>query len=253
MKIEVLDGIVVLRMQAGKANAMSISFLESLDGLLTTLETQHKEAKCIVFTGYEKFFSAGLNLLELWDYDEAQLKAFFHLFSTVFLRWVKLPQLVIAAINGNAIAGGAILAQTADYRIMAQGDFKIGVNEVNLGIPFPKQVLDIVKQRVPATSYFEVFYQGRLYNPEAALKIGFIDEVCSADQLETRALSLAQELNQKSRAALQCVKRDLAVIDIARQELLAKDGDQEFLDIWFSPETRATLGAMVEALKAKKR
>jgi enoyl-CoA hydratase/carnithine racemase len=251
MHIEYKDKIAIVRMQLGKANAMGTDFLSSLSKVLDQL--QEKPTGCVVLTGYDRFFSAGLNLPELWEYDRFQLTQFLEQFSTVFMRLMKVPQVVIAAINGNAIAGGAILAQTADYRIMAKGDIKIGVNEIQVGIPFPRQVLEIVKDRIPNRSYFDVFYRGVLFNPEEALKVGLIDEVSEPTALEERAISLAQEMAAKNWEALACIKRDLCASKMEKLEMLGRLGDSDFINIWFSEDTRARMGAIIESLKAKKK
>src|SRR5207253_3584377 len=138
-------------------------------------ELQKQPVGCVILTGYEKHFSTGLNLLELWEYDRAQMTQFLQQFCTVFMKVVRLPQVIVAAINGNAIAGGAILAQTADYRIMARGEARIGVNEINVGIPFPRQALEIIKSRLPRQYYFDAIFRGLLFTPDEALKIGFLD------------------------------------------------------------------------------
>lgn len=251
MQIEYREKVAIARMQLGKANAMGADFLSGLSKMLDQL--QEKPAGCVVLTGYDRFFSAGLNLLELWEYDRFQLSQFLDNFSSVFMRLMKMPQVLIAAINGNAIAGGAILAQTADYRIMARGDIKIGVNEIQIGIPFPRQVLEIVKDRLPNHSYFDAIYRGTLFSPEDALKVGFVDELCDATALEERALSLAQEIASKNWDALACIKRDLSASKLEKLEMLGRLGDSDFINIWFSEDTRTRMGALVEALKAKKK
>ncbi len=251
MNIEQHDGVALLRMQTGKANAMSASFLNALDQALD--ELYRKKTGAVVLTGYEKHFSAGLNLLELWEYDRSQLTQFLERFSSVFLKLMRLPQVMIAAINGNAIAGGAILAQTADYRLMARGDFRIGVNEINVGLPFPRQVLEILRERLPRASHFDAFYRGLLYAPDEAQKVGFIDEVCAPNELEARAMAIAQELAGKDREALARIKHGYTAFHIERLEMLSRLGDSEFIDIWFSDECRARMGAIVESLKAKKK
>lgn len=251
MKLENKDGVLWLRMEAGKANAISDSFLTALDGLLDELHGNTSPA--LILTGYDRHFSAGLNLLELWEYDRMQLTHFLEKFSGVFLKLVRLPQVIIAAINGNAIAGGAIIAQTAEYRIMAQGDARIGVNEVQLGIPFPRQVLEIVKARLPYTSHFDAIYRGMLFGPEEALKIGFVDEVCVANELEDRAFKLAKEFSTMSFEAVSRIKRDMSAFHVEKLEMLGRLGDTDFIDIWFSPDTRKRLGTVVDTLKAKKR
>jgi enoyl-CoA hydratase len=251
MKIEYRGEIGIFRMQAGKANAFSAAFLASLDEKLDEIIEQ--PVNCLVVTGDEKNFSAGLNLIELWDYDRMRLTQFLERFSSVFMKVLKLPSIVIAAVNGNAIAGGAILALLADYRIMARGESRIGVNEIDVGIPFPPQVLEIVKQRLPRPSYFDAIYRGLLYKPDEALKAGFVDEVCEPSMLEERAISLAQEMALKSRSSLASIKHHLHALDVEKLEMIGRLGNSDFIDIWFSEDTRSRMGALVEALKAKKR
>jgi enoyl-CoA hydratase/carnithine racemase len=251
MKIEYRGEVGILRMQAGKANAMSPSFLSLLDQKFD--ELQERPVTCLILTGDDKNFSAGLNLIELWEYDRIQLAQFMEQFAATFVRLIRLPFAVIAAINGNAVAGGAILAQLADYRIMARGDARIGVNEINVGIPFPQQALEIVKSRLPRSSYFDAIYRGLLFTPDEALKYGLIDEVCEPTDLEQRAFALAEELAAKNRVALTSIKHNLAAFDIERLERLGRIGNSEFIDIWFSDETRSRMGKIVESLKAKKR
>jgi enoyl-CoA hydratase/carnithine racemase len=238
-------------MNTGKANSIGGNFLAALGQALN--ELHEKRVKCLIMTGYEKNFCAGLNLIELWEYDRAQLTHFLEQFADVFVGVIKLPCVLIAAVNGNAIAGGAILAQLADYRLMARGDSRIGVNEINIGIPFPHQALEIVKQRLPRRSYFDAIYRGLLYSPDEALKAGFLDEVCEPSMLEGRALSLAEEMAAKSRDALAEIKKNIGVFDVERLEKMGRIGNSAFVDVWFSEETRSRMGALVESLKAKKR
>jgi 3,2-trans-enoyl-CoA isomerase len=251
MHIEYKGSVAIARMQLGKGNAMGGDFLIGLNQMLD--ELQEKPAGCVVLTGYDKFFSAGLNLLELWEYDRVQLTQFLTQFSHTFMRLMKIPQVIISAINGNAIAGGAILAQTTDYRIMAKGDIRIGVNEIQVGIPFPRQVLEIVKDRLPVTSHFDAVYRGVLFSPEEALKAGFVDEICDKEVLEERAISLAKEMASRHFDALACIKRDMSASKLERLEMLGRLGDSDFINIWFSEDTRNRMGAIVESLKAKKK
>jgi enoyl-CoA hydratase/carnithine racemase len=249
MDIEYQDGVAWLRMRTGKANAIGSNFLKLLGE--ATAELAASSAKVVVLTGDERNFCAGLNLVELWDYNRQEMTDFIGKFSSTFLRFTRLPQVVIAAVNGNAIAGGAILAQTAEYRLMVAEGAKIGVNEVNLGIPFPRQALAMVASRIARDKYFEVIYQGKLFTPAEALQMGLIDEICSTTNLALRAAELAQDLAGKNRRALARIKQDLNAGRLEELEKLGTLGDTEFVDVWFSEDTRAQLGAMIETIKNK--
>jgi enoyl-CoA hydratase/carnithine racemase len=114
MQIETTEGIALIRLNGGKANAMDRAFLERLGELLEALG----HARAVVLTGYDRFFSAGLDLPALMELDRTSLGSFIELFSDIMLRVLTLPMPVVAAINGHAIAGGCVLALQADHRLM---------------------------------------------------------------------------------------------------------------------------------------
>src|SRR4051794_27933939 len=134
------DGVALLSLSAGKANAMSAELLDILDAMFSRLEAS--DARAAVLTGYDRFFSAGLALPTLIDLDRPAMKRFIERFNVVMMRLFAQPRPVVAAINGHAIAGGCVLALQCDWRIMAEGDFKIGLNEVQLGIGLPSVVIE---------------------------------------------------------------------------------------------------------------
>src|SRR5690348_1302157 len=150
MQLERVGEAVVLRMRAGKANAMNPAFFASMESLLD--ETLASKARALVITGYEGFFSAGLDLPTLDALDDAQMGSFMSGFSRTMLRIFELPLPVVAAVNGHAIAGGCVLALQADVRIGATSEFRIGLNEVQLGIGLPYLVLETLRAQVPPPS-----------------------------------------------------------------------------------------------------
>src|SRR5207253_6852601 len=117
--LTISDGVALLKLEAGKANAMSSELLETLDGLLAHLS--HSDAAAAVITGYDRFFSAGLALPALIDLDRPAMKKFIGRFSEVMGRLFAERRPVVAAINGHAIAGGCVLALMCDARVMADG------------------------------------------------------------------------------------------------------------------------------------
>src|SRR3990172_4729653 len=121
------DGIAVLTLTHGKANALDIEFCEALAARFRELRTS--AAKAVVITGQGRMFSAGVDLKRLSeggaDYIRKFLPALHRLYDTVFFH----PRPVVAAINGHAIAGGCVLACCADRRIMANEGGRIGVTE----------------------------------------------------------------------------------------------------------------------------
>ena len=132
MEIQTAGGVAVLPMRAGKANAIGSAFLDRLSAQLDAVESS--QASALVLTGEGTAFSAGLDLPEVVALDRGGLERFIRRFSEVMLRVFTLPMPVVAAINGHAIAGGCVLAMQADARIAGAGDYRIGLNEVQLSL-----------------------------------------------------------------------------------------------------------------------
>jgi enoyl-CoA hydratase len=241
------DGeLTILRMQAGKANAMNPELVRRLAALCEELEAS--DARALVLTGDGRSFSAGLALPQLIDLDRATMRTFMAEFKRAMLRVFQLPMPVIAAIDGHAIAGGCVLASQCDVRIAADRPLKIGVNEVQLGIGLPAVVIETLRLFLPAASLLPVALSGGLFEPREALALGLLDEVVAPEQLLARACERARELAAIPRAAYAQVKlawRGPAVEAIERSEdALA----EQWLDTWFSSEAQTRLRAIVARL-----
>src|SRR2546423_10545420 len=131
MQLERVGEAMVLRMRAGKANAMGPAWLERMETLLD--DALAARARALVITGYEGFFSAGLDLPALDALDDQAMGAFMSGFSRTMLRIFELPMPVVAAVNGNAIAGGGGLGLQADHRLGALSAFRFRLNAEALG------------------------------------------------------------------------------------------------------------------------
>jgi enoyl-CoA hydratase len=144
MNIERSGEVAVLRMNAGKANAIGPAFLQQLGAQLDALG----DARALVITGYQAFFSAGLDLPALLALDQDQMSAFIASFGASMLRVFELPLPVVAAVNGHAVAGGCVLAVQCDHRMMADTNGRIGLKEVALGIGLPPVVVETLRSQV---------------------------------------------------------------------------------------------------------
>jgi enoyl-CoA hydratase len=246
MKIETQGPVAVLRLEAGKANAIGPDLIAAFDGLLAAVE--HSDARAVVITGYERFFSAGLDLPTLFTLDRAGMDRFLAGFEGVVLRLFTLPRPAVAAINGHAIAGGCVLAMQADYRFMGAGAGKIGLNEVQLGIGLPAVVIETLRCQVPPASLRPIALEGRLFDPATAQALGLVDEVVPPAELMARSLAKARELAELPAAAFAEVKSSLRRGVAATAERAAAAERQHWLDTWFSKEGRDRVGAAVAKL-----
>ena len=119
MQLESIEDIAVVRLDAGKANAMNPAFFAGFSRLLDQLEASTRAA--VVIVGAANAFSAGLDLPSLLPLDRDTMRSFIGLFEATMLRVFQIPRPVVAAVNGHAIAGGCVLALQADVRIAAAG------------------------------------------------------------------------------------------------------------------------------------
>jgi enoyl-CoA hydratase len=237
--------VVLLRLMAGKANAIGDEFLASLGKLLD--EALAARPRALVVTGHETFFSAGLDLPSLIERDRDAMRRFILHFETTMQRVYTLPLPVVAAVNGHAIAGGCVLALQADVRLAADADkAKVGLNELAIGIGLPPLVLESLRAQVPAASLVPIALEGRLVAPREAAALGLVHEVVPAAELETRAADRAHALAALNPVAFAQAKAAIRAPAVAAA---AAGSVEPWLDTWFSEEGRRALTAAVARLR----
>src|SRR5438270_14052138 len=250
MQLERVGEAMLLRMRAGKANAMGPAWLERMEALLD--EALAARARALVITGYEAFFSAGLDLPTLDGLDDRAMGSFMSGFSRTMLRIFELPMPVVAAVNGHAIAGGCVLALQADVRVGARAELRMGLNEVQLGIALPAVVLETLRAQVPPQSLLPIALEGRLFTPQEANALGLLHELVPPDRLEQRATERALELGALPLDAFAAVKRAIrAPIAQRARDLMTQDA-AHWAGTWSSEEGRARRRQAIERLSRKK-
>ena len=242
--VERADGVAVVRLQVGKANAMNPAFLDAANAALD----KAAGAGAVVLTGYDRFFCAGLDLVSLSGFDRARMLAFMHQFDRLVLRLFTWPAPVVAAINGHAIAGGCILALACDVRIMARGAWKAGLNEIELGLPFPTSALEVARAGIPAAHLETFLYGGQLYEPEELNAKGVVDGLANPESVLMDALEVAQHLAAKPAMAFAQIKAALRRPFAERIEVGLRGGRDGFVDAWFHPDARARMAEARRAL-----
>lgn len=206
-------------------------------------------AEALIISGAPGMFSAGLDIPALLQLDRAGMRAFWSDFFGVCMALARSPVPVVAAVTGHSPAGGAVLALFCDYRVMARGDFRIGLNEVQVGLTVPDCIQAAMRRLAGAHRAERLLVAGALLDPEAARAAGTIDEVVDPDQVVAHATAwLARLLELPRRAMLDT--RALARADLAHLfDDPASLPVEAFLDGWFAPDTQATLHALVDRLR----
>jgi enoyl-CoA hydratase len=248
MRWDFVDDIGVLRMEAGKANAIGHAFLGAFEGRLDELEGRRCSA--IVITGESRFFCAGLALPELIELDRSAMEAFIVRFGRLMRRVFTLPWPTVACINGHAVAGGCVLALQCDRRVMGRDAGKIGLNEVALGISLPPVVIETLRAAVPPASLVPIALRAELLGPADAYAIGLVDRVVESATLEREAVVEARALGAAPRSAYAQTKRDLRAPFVDRIDATERAGTAQWLDQWFGQDAQVLLRAAVARLTA---
>ena len=188
--VDVKDSIAVLRMDDGKANALSPAMLDALHAALDRAE---KEAKVVVLFGRPGRFCAGFDLKVMMSSPGAA-QELVTVGTDLYLRLFLHPQPVVAAVTGHALAGGVLLAACGDVRVGVSGDFKLGLNEIQIGMPVPILAHELARARVDSRRLTEATLLATVYAPEAAREVGWLDRVVSPEALEVEALAEGKRL-----------------------------------------------------------
>lgn len=214
LPIQMRGAVAVARMAHGKANALDASFCQTLIESLRALAAG--PARAVVLTADGGIFSAGVDLIRLLDGGAEYRAGFVPLISTLVHALFSFPKPLVAAVNGHAIAGGCVIACTADHRIMARGPVRIGVPELLVGVPFPTAALEVVRFVVPAHHLQAVVYGGGTYSPDEALALGLVDELVDPHSLVAQAVEAARRLGELPPQAFALTKRQLRAPTLAR-------------------------------------
>lgn len=227
------------------ANALNRELVEQL---LAGLETARMDgARAIVLTGRPGMFSGGLDVPELLALDRRHIEAFWGLFFNLTRQLAASPVPVIAAVSGHAPAGGAVLALNCDWRIGVAGKFKIGLNEVQVGLPVPGTVLVALEQVVGPRLARRLATRGEMLSMDDAAAAGLLDELVAADQLLPTALARANELLALPPVAMNTTRLAAKARLI---EALNSSGDvAAATGWWFSVETQAEMRKLVARLQ----
>lgn len=197
--------VAVLRMDDGKANALSPEMLGALDAALARAE---REAKAVVLAGRPGRFSAGFDLRHMMAGPESA-RALLMKGADLLMRAYAHPQPLVIACTGHAVAGGALLVLTGDYRVGALGDFKIGLNEVAIGLPVPILAIELARDRLDPRRLTEATLAARQYDPTEAVSAGYLDEVVDAEHVVERAIEHGSRLAGLGNAPFSASKRML--------------------------------------------
>ncbi len=248
-RIEHANGIRELRLARPPVNALNPDLVRALHQAVE--EAPREGAQALVISGSSGIFSAGLDVPFLLTLDRAGMREFWSEFLGMCAALARSPIPIVAAITGYSPAGGAVIALFCDFRVMAHGTYRIGLNEVQVGLTVPDVIRVALTRLLGANRAERLLVQGAMLESEAALHAGLVDELADVDHVAARALNWLEELLKLPRHAM------LSTRALARADLAALFADPAALpvdtlvEMWFAPEAQNTLRAMVERLRSK--
>ncbi|MBL8916020.1 MAG: enoyl-CoA hydratase/isomerase family protein [Archangium sp.] len=191
-KIEREGDVAIVSLDDGKANALLVPEFQGLEKTLD--EVEKAGALSVVLTGRPGFFSAGLNLKVLGTMNLDQKKELVAAMGSAVLKLFTFSRPVVAAVSGHALGGGAMLALASDIRIIADGAFRFGLNEVQVGLFVPSYAIELARSAISASRLTDLVMHGRVVTPMEALNMHIAEAVHSPEALRTAAMMRAREL-----------------------------------------------------------
>jgi enoyl-CoA hydratase/carnithine racemase len=208
-------------------------------------------ARALVLSGCPGRFSGGLDVPLLIGLDRPAMADLWQNFYGLLAAIAGSTIPIAAAITGHSPAGGAVLAMFCDWRVMAEGDYRIGWNEVPVGIPLPPAIMGGLRRLAGPRKAERLGVTGELVLPQEAVRLGLVDEMVPPEKVVDRAVEWCGSLLALPAEAMTLTRRQ------ARADLVALFGDNiekelpSVIEGWWSPSTQATLRAVVDRLKKK--
>ena len=243
------DGVAILTLAHGKANAFDLEFSQ---GLTQQLERLHaSDARAVVITSTGAIFSAGVDLVRLLHEGVGYVQGFLGALTGCFEAAMLFPKPLVAAINGHAIAGGCILGCCADRRVMMRGPGRVGVPELLVGVPFPAVALELLRLTAAQQYLQEIVLSGATFSGEEALRRGLVDEMVEPGELLDRAVAHAARMAALQPEAFAITKLQLRAPIVERVRQSAAN-EAAVMQYWTSPKALDAIRAYVDRTLKKK-
>jgi len=250
LQVTIKDRLAVIALNRGKSNPMNAEMVKELHTLVHSIDNDDNIGGLII-TGKENFFSAGLDLIELYDYNEEQIATFWKDFLALQAKLVSFKKPMVAAISGHSPAGGCVLAICCDYRVMAQGKYIIGLNEIPVGIIVPDSIFHLYSFWLGERKAYQLLMEGKLLSVDDALTAGLIDEISNPESVISTAEKQIRKYMQ-----FNAVTWSQSKLNLRKHLIAAANADQsanleQMIKQWWAPETRKALEMIIQNLKPK--
>lgn len=251
IKKKVTNHIAYIGLDRGRSNAMHLEMIRELSQEIKTAE-EDPSIEAMILHGKESFFSSGLDLITLYDYDEKTIRTFWEEFFDLTYTLASFTKPSVASITGHSPAGGCVLAICCDYRVMAEGDYIIGLNEVPVGLIVPASIFELYSFWIGQAQAYRFLLAGTLHKPNEALSIGLVDEIAPFDRINTIATRKAKTVMQYDNNSWSSTKLNIRKNLLETIKLNKTQSVNQLLEQWWKPSTRNILKTIIENLTQKK-
>jgi len=235
-KIDREGDIAVVTLCKGKVHEISEPAVDQLFDAFKELEKDEK-VRGVIFTGEGKFFSFGLDIPGFLSYPKTMFTHFLSRFTDFYRYLFVYPKPILAALNGHTIAGGCMLANVCDFRMMVSGNAKISLNEITFGSTVFAGATAILKYLIGGRKAEKILLTGKMYTAEEAEKLGLVDRVVEASSLMSEAMKEIKEMATHDLTAYAHIKKLMRAPVVKLMESREEMSIAEFNDIWYSEST----------------
>jgi enoyl-CoA hydratase len=250
LRLDREDPLAIVRLDKARGNAIDEPLVDELLDAIARIAADSEIRGVLLASAHPKLFCPGLDLLTLSEYDRPALTRFIHKFGDLVHALYGLEKPIVAALSGHAIAGGCILALTADWRVLRRGA-QVGLNEVKVGVPLPWSVALLLRDSVSPRALTQCALLGSNFVDDAALAAGLADELADADTLGAMSMERLGELAEKDASAFGLTKRYLRARTLEAMKAHEHRLSEDFVDAWFSDTTQTRIREIAASLGRK--
>lgn len=246
---EIEDGLLIVVMLRGKANAINSEMIEELNAALDQARNDQRIRAMVIASGRQGFFSTGFDVKEVFQYDRQTLARFFTRFRDFHEGLRLLAKPVIAALSGHAYAGGAMMSLACDERVFAEGDYGFAVNGIKIGITFSPGLIQLAIDGLGLQHARGLLLGAKTFSPSEAFDIGIAHELVPFEQVIDRAKARAHAIAAKPASAFAAMKRAIVQTTSSTAFRRERESLDQFVEQWFLPESERLRQTLVDSLR----